>query len=63
MAGIMKARKKPLETIPAEELGVPLEPRVEVIRYRSGDTRRAGERLTSLDEFAERIAQAAGIGG
>ncbi len=63
MAGIMKARKKPLETIAAGELGVPLEPRVEVIRYRSGDTRRAGERLASLDEFAALIAQAAGIGG
>jgi electron transfer flavoprotein beta subunit len=62
MAGIMKARKKPLETVPAEELGVPLEQRIEVIRYRSADTRRAGERLTSLDQFAERIAQAAGIG-
>lgn len=61
MAGIMKARKKPLETIAAEDLGVSLERRVEVLSFRSGDTKRRGERVGTIDEFVEKICQAAGI--
>jgi electron transfer flavoprotein beta subunit len=61
MAGIMKARKKPLDFIAAEELAVPLEPRVEVIRYYSSDTQRRGERLGNLDELVERLSEAAGL--
>jgi electron transfer flavoprotein beta subunit len=62
MAGIMKARKKPLETIAVEDLGVSLEPRVEVIRYHSAETQRRGERLRTVDELVERLCRAAGIG-
>ena len=62
MAGIMKARKKPLETIAAEDLGVSLEPRVEVIRYHSAETQRRGERLRTVDELVERLCHAVGIG-
>jgi electron transfer flavoprotein beta subunit len=62
MAGIMKARKKPLETIAAEDLGVSLEPRVEVIRYHSADTQRRGERLGTVDELVERLCHTAGLG-
>jgi electron transfer flavoprotein beta subunit len=62
MAGIMKARKKPLDVIAAEDLGVPLEPRVEVVRYHSAETHRRGERLGSLDDLVERLRESAGIG-
>jgi electron transfer flavoprotein beta subunit len=62
MAGIMKARKKPLDFIPAEELGVALEPRVEVVRYHSSETQRRGERVGSVDELVERLCEAAGLG-
>jgi electron transfer flavoprotein beta subunit len=57
MAGIMKARKKPLEVLAIGELGVSIEPRVEVIRYRSAETRRRGERLHSVDELIERLTR------
>jgi hypothetical protein len=40
---------------------VMLEIRVEVVRYHSGDAKRRGERVKSLDEFVERIREAAGI--
>ena len=60
MAGIMKAKKKPLDVIPAEELGVALEPRVEVLRYHSSETVRRGERLRSVDELVERLRQDVG---
>jgi len=61
LAGIMKARKKPLETIAAEELGVPLEPRVEALSYHSTESRRRGERLHSVDELVDRLLQEVGI--
>jgi electron transfer flavoprotein beta subunit len=57
MAGIMKARKKPLETFTISDLGVAIEPRVEAIRYRSAETRKRGERLNSIDELVERLTR------
>jgi electron transfer flavoprotein beta subunit len=62
MAGIMKARKKPLDVIPAEDLGVPLQPRIEVVRYHSSQSHRRGERLTSLDELVEKVCSSVGRG-
>lgn len=58
LAGIMKAKKKPLDVIAAEELDVPLEPRVEVLRYSSSDTKRRGERVSSVKELMERLEAA-----
>jgi electron transfer flavoprotein alpha/beta subunit len=55
MAGIMKAKKKPIDVVQAEELGVPFQPRVEVLRYRSSDTKRKCERLATVDELADRL--------
>jgi electron transfer flavoprotein beta subunit len=56
LAGLMKAKKKPLEVLAAEELGVPFEPRLEVVRYHSADTKRRCERVASVDELMERLA-------
>jgi len=55
MAGIMKARKKPLDVLTDRDLGITIEPRVEVIRYRSSETRRRCERVSSIDELLERL--------
>ncbi len=55
MAGIMKARKKPLDVLTAEELGVSIEPRVEVLRYHSAETQRRCERVKSVDELLVRV--------
>jgi electron transfer flavoprotein beta subunit len=55
MAGIMKARKKPMDVITDHELGVVVEPRVEVLRYRSAEARRRCERVHSVDELIERL--------
>src|SRR3954470_12385981 len=57
MAGIMKARKKPLGVLTMQDLGIKFEPRVEVIRYRSADTKRRCERVTSVEELLERLAR------
>ena len=61
MAGIMKARKKPLDVVTDQELAVVIEPRVEVIRYRSADTERRCERVSSVDELVERLTHKVGI--
>jgi electron transfer flavoprotein beta subunit len=61
MAGIMKARKKPLDSIAIDELGVTLEPKVEVLRYHSAETTRRCERVSSVDELIERFEGLAGL--
>lgn len=61
LAGLMKAKKKPLDVLSAEELGVTFEPRVEVIRYHSADTKRRCERVSSVDELMERLSAKAGV--
>jgi electron transfer flavoprotein beta subunit len=58
MAGILKARKKPLDVVADGDLSVGIEPRVEVIRYRSADTQRRCERVSSVAELVERLVQA-----
>jgi electron transfer flavoprotein beta subunit len=55
MAGIMKARKKPLDVLTTRDLGIAIEPRVEVIRYRCAETRRRCELVSSADELLERL--------
>jgi electron transfer flavoprotein beta subunit len=61
MAGIMKARKKPLDVVTDNELGVSLEPKVEVLRYHSAETQRRCERVASVDELLDRLQGLAGL--
>jgi electron transfer flavoprotein beta subunit len=57
LAGIMKARKQPVEVWSIDDLGVSIEPRVEVVRYRSAGERKRGERLSSVDKLIERLTR------
>jgi electron transfer flavoprotein beta subunit len=57
IAGIMKARKKPLDGIAIAELGVALEPRVQIVRYHSAETQRRCERLQTVDQLIERLRE------
>lgn len=61
MAGIMKAKRKPLDVVSDDELGVAIEPRVELIRYRSAGVQRRCERLNSVDELIDRLTDEVGI--
>jgi electron transfer flavoprotein beta subunit len=61
MAGIVKARKKPLDVLTDTELGVRLEPKVEVLRYHSAETQRRCERVASVDELVDRLQGIAGL--
>ncbi|MCI0334775.1 MAG: electron transfer flavoprotein subunit beta/FixA family protein [Planctomycetes bacterium] len=60
LAAIMKAKKKPLDLIDAEKLGVTIDPRIEVLRYRSAETQRRCERVRSVDELIERLRNQVG---
>jgi electron transfer flavoprotein beta subunit len=55
MAGIMKAKKKPLDVVPDADLVVSIEPKVEVLRYSSTEKQRRCERVTSVDALIERL--------
>jgi electron transfer flavoprotein beta subunit len=57
LAGIMKARKKPLDVIDLQDLSISLEPRVQILHYYSADTQRLCERLTSVDELIDRLCE------
>ena len=59
MAGIMKARKKPLDVLTDRDLGIAIESRVEVIRYRSAETP-PPLRARELDRRAHRTPYQAG---
>jgi electron transfer flavoprotein beta subunit len=55
LAAIMKARKKPLDVLQHSDFGITIEPRAEIVRYRSAETRRRCERVGSIDELLERL--------
>lgn len=57
LAGIMKARKQPVEIRSLNDLGIAIQPRVEVLHYRSAGQRMRGARLGSVDELIERLTQ------
>ena len=55
LPSMMKARKKPVETIPAEELGVDFAPALEVVSYEAPPSRKAGVRVESVAELVEKL--------
>jgi electron transfer flavoprotein beta subunit len=60
LAGIMKARKTPLELLNTAELGIVVERRIEIIRYQTAENRKRRERLQTVEELVERLTQAGG---
>jgi electron transfer flavoprotein beta subunit len=59
LAAIMKAKKKPLDVVDSDELGIATEPRVEILRFQSADTQRRCQRCNSVDELIDQLT----IGG
>ncbi|MDI9348753.1 MAG: electron transfer flavoprotein subunit beta/FixA family protein [Candidatus Symbiobacter sp.] len=55
LPNIMKAKKKPLDTLPAAELGVDLSPRLVVISVEEPPARKAGIRVNSAAELADKL--------
>ncbi|AQS87766.1 electron transfer flavoprotein subunit beta [Neoasaia chiangmaiensis NBRC 101099] len=61
MPNIMKARKKPLETIAADTLGVDFAPRLETIRVVEPPVRKAGVKVGDVAELIEKLRDEAKV--
>ena len=61
LPGIMKAKRKPLDTLTPDELGVDVAPRVNVLTYEAPEEREAGEILEDVDELVDRLKNEANV--
>ncbi|MET0258350.1 MAG: electron transfer flavoprotein subunit beta/FixA family protein, partial [Methylobacterium sp.] len=61
LPNIMKAKKKPLDTLSAEELGVDVTPRLKVIKTTEPPGRSAGVKVGSVSELVSKLKNEAGI--
>ena len=61
LPNIMKARRKPIETLSPDDLGVDVTPRVEVIKVTEPPTRQAGVRVSSAEELVEKLTNEAKV--
>lgn len=55
LPNMMKAKKKPIDTITASDLGVDLSPRVEVLKVSEPPERQAGIKVESVDELIDKL--------
>ena len=61
LPNIMKAKKKPLETISAEELGVDLSPRQNTLKVSPPPERAAGIVVESIDQLVDKLKNEAKV--
>ncbi|OUI98043.1 electron transfer flavoprotein subunit beta/FixA family protein [Acetobacter sp. DsW_54] len=61
LPNIMKAKKKPLETIPAADLGVDMAPRLTVVSVAEPAERQAGIKVGSATELVEKLRNEAKV--
>jgi electron transfer flavoprotein beta subunit len=61
LPGIMKARKKPLETIAAADLGVNVTARTQVLALEPPAKRKAGVRVKTVDELVDKLKHEAKV--
>jgi electron transfer flavoprotein beta subunit len=55
LPGIMKARKKPLNEVPVDSLGINLTPRVKIRTMKAPEKRQAGRKLGSVQELVQAL--------
>ena len=61
LPNIMKAKKKPLETKAPADYGVDVAPRLKVEKVTEPPARKAGVRVSSVDELVEKLKTEAGV--
>ncbi|MCP5037242.1 MAG: electron transfer flavoprotein subunit beta/FixA family protein [Rhodobacteraceae bacterium] len=61
LPNIMKAKKKPLDEKTAEDYGVDVTPRLQVVKTSEPDTRAAGIIVGSVDELVEKLKEAGAV--
>lgn len=58
---IMKAKKKPLEEITPEDLGVDISPRLSVVKVSEPPVRQGGGKVASVDELVDKLKNEAKV--
>ena len=61
LPNIMKAKKKPIETLTPEDLGVDVTPRVTVVKVTEPPARAAGVKVASVAELVEKLKNEAKV--
>ncbi len=61
LPNIMKAKRKPMETLTPEELGVDVTPRLRYLRVEEPPGRKAGVRVESVEELVAKLKDEAGV--
>ena len=61
LPNLMQAKKKPIETIPVEQLGADVAPRLKVLRIAEPPPRKSGIRVASVAELVGRLKDEAGV--
>jgi len=60
LPNIMKARRKPLDTLTPDELGVDMTPHLEILKVEEPPARKAGVIVDSVEELVRRLKDEAG---
>lgn len=61
LPNIMKAKKKPLDVVDAADFGVDTSPRLKVTKVSAPPERKAGIRVSSVQELVEKLKNEAGV--
>ena len=61
LPNIMKAKKKPIETVKPEDLGVDPAPRLQYLKFEEPPRRQAGVKVASAAELVDRLKTEAGV--
>ena len=61
LPNIMKAKKKPIETLKPEDLGVDVAPRLQYLKFEEPPRRQAGVKVGSVAELVDRLKTEAGV--
>ena len=61
LPNIMKARRKPIETLTPDDLGVDVSPRVNILEVNEPPSRQAGVRVSGAEELIEKLRDEAKV--
>ncbi|MDE0060900.1 MAG: electron transfer flavoprotein subunit beta/FixA family protein [Defluviicoccus sp.] len=61
LPNIMKAKKKPIDQIAVDELGVDVAPRLETLKVEDPPGRAGGKRVADVEELVDRLKNEAGV--
>jgi len=61
LPNLMKAKKKKMEVIEADSLGVDLKPRLEILKVEDPPTRKGGVKVANVDELIDKLKNEAKV--